>query len=308
MLLRAFGRGTLVVGARARLARAGYPRMLAFFFLPSHGTAGLPIASSTTASTSAASPPTAISPSLSATPSTTGWAMGRLRITYSSGPAAPNFADDTGDPVTWEQNTAIAVITVPAATGNPKPTYAAQGALPAGVTYTAPGASDDNGGTIRGTSTALGSGTITIRATNTQGSDDWTLAFTTRAPPPPGVLETVVGDGGTSGTKTWNPRPRPLIPASLVDGGGAAYLDQVSINDIGDYSLQTTSSASGGSGITAGPELTSRWENYAEALTISAGGCRDRHPRPELLRLHAPGCERAVFLVQPILWFVPGQR
>ena len=205
---------------------------------------------------------------------------GSITLTYSTGPAAPSFADDTGDAQTWERGTAITQIVVPAASGNPKPTYAAQGALPAGITYTAPGASDDHGGTIQGTPTALGSGTITIRATNTQGNDDWTVAFETRAPPPAGVLETVVGDGGTSGTLAWNPRPRPLIPASLVDGGGAAYLDQVSINSIGDYSLQTASSASGGSGFTAGPELTSRWENYAEALTISASNVEIVIPGP----------------------------
>ena len=71
---------------------------------------------------------------------------------------------------------AIAGITVPTATGNPTPTYAAVGALPAGITF------DTATRVIAGTPTAVGSGTITIRATNSEGDDDWTVAYTTNAP------------------------------------------------------------------------------------------------------------------------------
>ena len=85
---------------------------------------------------------------------------------------APNWTDDTGDDVDWTQNSAITDITVPAATGNPTPTYAASG-LPAGVTF--------NTGTriISGTPTGSGSGTITITATNSEGSDTWTVDYAT---------------------------------------------------------------------------------------------------------------------------------
>ena len=89
---------------------------------------------------------------------------------------APAFADDTGDAQTWTTGTAIASITVPTATGNPTPTYAAVGALPSGITF------DTATRVIAGTPTAVGSGTITIRATNSEGSDDWTVAYTTNAP------------------------------------------------------------------------------------------------------------------------------
>ena len=89
---------------------------------------------------------------------------------------APAFADDTGDAQTWTTGVAIASITVPTATGNPTPTYAAVGALPAGITF------DTGTRVISGTPTAVGSGTITIRATNSEGNDDWTVAYATNAP------------------------------------------------------------------------------------------------------------------------------
>ena len=47
---------------------------------------------------------------------------------------APSFTDDTGNAQTWTAGTAITSITVPAASGNPTPTYAAN--LPAGLAFT----------------------------------------------------------------------------------------------------------------------------------------------------------------------------
>ena len=91
--------------------------------------------------------------------------------------AAPAFTDDTGDAQTWTTGVAIAVITVPTATGNPTPTYAVEGSLPAGIAFSAATR------TISGTPTAAGSGTITIRATNSEGMADWTVTFVTTDPP-----------------------------------------------------------------------------------------------------------------------------
>ena len=87
--------------------------------------------------------------------------------------AAPNWADDTGDPISAQVGTAISDVVVPAATGNPDPTYAVVGSLPAGVTFTPASR------TLSFTTASIeaGSGTITIRATNSQGSDDWTVAY-----------------------------------------------------------------------------------------------------------------------------------
>ena len=97
---------------------------------------------------------------------------------------APAFADDTGDAQTWTTGVAIAAITVPAATGNPTPTYVVVSSLPAGIAF--------NTGTraISGTPTVAGSGTITIRATNSEGMADWTADYTITAAPPPTTTTT----------------------------------------------------------------------------------------------------------------------
>ena len=89
--------------------------------------------------------------------------------------AVPAFADNTGGTQFWTQNTAITPVTVPEASGTPAPTYAVVGALPAGLAFNT---------TLRfisGTPTNAGAGAIIIRATNSEGSDDWTVAYITTA-------------------------------------------------------------------------------------------------------------------------------
>ena len=113
----------------------------------------------------------------------------------------PAFADDAGDAQYWTIDTAIAAITVPEASGEPVPTYTAVGALPAGVVF--------NAGTrvISGTPTQEGSGTITVRATNTEGSDDWTVAYST-------VAGLSIGDWDGSGYRT--PIVLALVPVTIA--------------------------------------------------------------------------------------------
>ena len=120
--------------------------------------------------------------------------------------AEPEFADNTGNAQTWAAGTAI-TITVPSATGTPTPTYAAVGTLPTGISF--------NTGTrvISGTPETVASGTIRIRATNSQGSDDWTVAYTITGPtlPAHGTIHWFVGftmndllqPGTGSGTLTY---------------------------------------------------------------------------------------------------------
>ena len=125
---------------------------------------------------------------LSGTPTATGSGTITIRATNSAGTAdwtvdyataaalaAPSFSDDTGDAQAWTQNQPIASITVPAANGNPTPTYVAVGTLPAGISF------NTTTRVISGRPTALGSGTITIRASNSEGDADWTVAYTTAA-------------------------------------------------------------------------------------------------------------------------------
>ena len=99
-------------------------------------------------------------------------------ITVTEPLVAPSFSDDTGDAQAWTTGAAITSITVPTATGHPTPTYTQVGSLPTGLSF--------NGSTrvISGTPTASGTGTIRIRATNSQGSDDWTVAYSITDPPP----------------------------------------------------------------------------------------------------------------------------
>ena len=107
-----------------------------------------------------------------------------LTLTDDPPAVAPSFADDTGDAQAWTQNTPIASITVPEASGNPTPTYAVVGSLPSGINF--------NTGTrvLSGTPTGATSGTIRIRASNSQGDDDWTVAYSTTAVAPDLVVST----------------------------------------------------------------------------------------------------------------------
>ena len=86
--------------------------------------------------------------------------------------SVPSFSDATGDAQTWSVGNTISDVVVPAASGTPTPSYAVRGSLPAGLSFNA------STRTISGTPTSIGSGTITVRATNSEGSADWTIAYT----------------------------------------------------------------------------------------------------------------------------------
>ena len=129
---------------------------------------------------------------LSGTPTVVGSGAITIRATNSEGFAdwtvdyataapntAPSFTDDTGVAQAWVQSLPIGLLTVPAASGNPTPTYAAVGTLPAGITF------NSTTRFLSGTPTVVGSGTIRIRATNSEGFDDWTVSYTTVSLSPP---------------------------------------------------------------------------------------------------------------------------
>lgn len=226
---------------------------------------------------------------------------GAIRITYADPtPAAPNFSDDTGDAVTWVTGEAITTITVPQATGNPAPTYAVVGSLPTGIAF------DVNTREITGTPSGTPSGTIRIRATNSQGTDDWTVAYTTNAAPPANVLRGVIGDGGTSQVGAeFEITPGLLIPAELVAGGGVAYLRYVYLRGDGLINLRTYTDGTThwSLSLLAGPDLTQKAEQYAELLTIEAGDIKIVLPGPD-----APNAVSPRDSTEPYAWRVTGAK
>ena len=155
--------------------------------------------------------------------------------------SAPVFFDDTGNAQSWTQGAAITPVTVPAASGNPDPTYAVVGNLPSGISF--------SNRLITGTPSSVGSGTIRIRASNSEGFDDWTVNYTTTASGAPDLtvdtptrnpsgnltpgqqftLSTVVRNGGNassaSTTLRWRRSSNSSIttsdPQEGTDGVGA---------------------------------------------------------------------------------------
>ena len=222
---------------------------------------------------------------ISGTPTSTGSGTIRVRATNSEGDddwtvryttlaalAAPSFADDTGDAQAWTQGTAITPITVPEADGNPSPSYAVVGSLPAGISF--------NTGTrlISGTPTAVGSGTIRIRATNSEGHDDWSVTYTTTAQAEPSatiVFATVSLD--ISEVRLTQFGAGGLIPPEFVEGGGSAYVRFAFLRLVGSgyVAFHTVVNVSDAGASSAGPNLVSGWESNPTALTFSAPGLAD---------------------------------
>ena len=124
---------------------------------------------------------------------------------------APSFADDTGDAISGTVGAAISTVQVPAASGNPTPTYAVVGSLPAGLNFST------STRRITGTPTVAGSGTIRIRATNSQGSGhDWTAAYSFAAVGQPLALPATADQVATVGVFF-------TITLPLATGGSTPY-------------------------------------------------------------------------------------
>ena len=125
-----------------------------------------------------------------------GWSSSFTFTTLAAALTAPSFTDDTGDAQTWTVGFVIPRITVPEAEGNPVPTYAVEGVIPAGIAF------NTTTRVISGSPDDIGSGTITIRATNSQGSADWTFDYSVSAAPagPPIPTFKLEVDWGNDGT------------------------------------------------------------------------------------------------------------
>ena len=128
---------------------------------------------------------------------------------------APAFADSTGDDQTWTAGTAIPDLTVPEPTGSPTPTLAVVGSLPAGLAF------NTTTRVISGTPTALGSGTITIRATNSEGTADWTVDYTISAFTPTEQAIVLGGSLLIDGTQSVYAPSTNDLESALAEGGSS---------------------------------------------------------------------------------------
>ena len=203
---------------------------------------------------------------------------------------APSFSDDTGDAQSWVVGTAIVDITVPAAAGNPTPTYAVEVSLPTGIVF------DTSTRILSGTPTTTGSGTITIRATNSEGFADWTVGYTisvvasrTFILPLPATVE--IGTGNAIRIR-WEDTDF-LVDPSLVEGGGTAYLRRfqlASLNSTDDGAqrilIRLADTIGGDEGL-LGPDLTAQFEGN---WTITVDG------------VDYPNTDYGALTSEPYLW------
>ena len=94
-----------------------------------------------------------------------------VSYTFTIPDAAPEWDTDTGASLTGDAGVVVVDVTIPEADrGHPAPTYSATG-VPAGLTFT------PSSRQLAGTPTAAGSGTIVITASNTEGSDEFSIAY-----------------------------------------------------------------------------------------------------------------------------------
>ena len=150
----------------------------------------------------------------------TGSADLTIEYTIAFTPAAPVFADDTGDPHTFVVGRPFGGLVVPEPSGHPPPTFTVRNnSLPAGFTFNA------ETRVISGTPEAAGSGTIRIRATNTEGNDEWTVAYTVLT-----AIDTslqIDWDGDGSFSHTYADVTADIVPGTLRAKRGRDYTGQI---------------------------------------------------------------------------------
>ena len=138
-------------------------------------------------------------------------------IFFSVVASSPVWEDGEGDDVAWDLSSSILPITIPPATGSPPPTYSVVG-LPPGISF------DTLNLLIAGTPTELGTGTITITATNSAGSDTYTVNFAILSQPQWAYA------GNTTFRHVWLPsgHPTPMVPTRFTPAIGAGITYEVS--------------------------------------------------------------------------------
>ena len=214
-----------------------------------------------------------------------------LRINYviTGEPQAPVWNDDTGNRVNGRVGDAIDILVPAVDTGAPAPTYAEVGSVLSTLGLSFSGTTRR----ITGTVTAALTRTITIRASNTQGSDDWTivLSFLPALVAPnfsPATGDRVVGDvdvavvinipdpgGNPTPTLTAN------IPASIAgdltfNAGNRQITGTPRVEDSGIISVTATNSQGSSTWSVSYeftiPDAVPEWNNpTGNALTGDAG-------------------------------------
>ena len=177
-----------------------------------------------------------------------------LSIGYEPG-VAPSWTDDTGDAISGTVGVAIADVTVPAVdAGMPAPTYAQVGSV-AGVSF------DTSTRVLSFDEDAIeaGSGTITIRATNSEGMADWTVAYNFALPD--AVAPTVVINSIQAGDEGTTVQLGATLSGGTYDS--VAYSWSVTGGTLDDSTSATPTLTR--------PDVDSD-TNFSAALTVTASG------------------------------------
>ena len=198
----------------------------------------------------------------------------------------PSFTDDSGDDQSWTAGSTADSITVPLATGNPLPTYAVVGRLPAGLAF------NRRTRVLSGVPQTAATGTITIRATNAAGTADWTVRYaisTVRLVKASAVLPSLRGAARIGSPLSLNEfdtsRVSPPIVLGLITAGaqssGTMYRQQNNQPRIGtlssgsDFLLQGTQSVTRVAVFSNGAALR-LWDNpsgdHLSAIFTAAAG------------------------------------
>ena len=182
-----------------------------------------------------------------------------------SGLEAPVFSDTTGDDQTWTVGTAILNIVVPTASGPPPPTYAVVGSLPGGLAF------DTSTRIISGTPTSSGSDTITISATNSEGSADWTVDYLIT--PPRRAFPTQTFTVPVSGyslqfgfLKEWHVTSNNAIDFDLAPPGENRWLQYLRILSTGTVQLLLADIAEGQSISHEDDDLSDQFESDGQIV------------------------------------------
>ena len=180
----------------------------------------------------------------------------------------PAFSDDTGDDQDWTPNTDITSIIIPQASGTPSPVYKV-GGVPAGINVILP--TSIQIGAITGAPTSVGSGTITVTATNSNGSDTWTVDYIISPPrrafPTQTITLPVSGyELQFSIIKNWQQAPATPLDFDLAPPGVDLWFQGLRIVTNGQVDIRFASVAERQSTDHTGDDLSDQFERQGQFI------------------------------------------